>query len=171
MHFTENPFQKIKDLLKKHAIIFKEVHHEPTKTSEESAKARGEDLSTGGKALVLKVDDSFKLFVLSASKKLDSNAVKKKFNAKKLRFADKNELMHLTGLVPGAIPPFGEPIIHLELYVDDSIVKNEKIAFNAASLTDSIVLSVHDYLKIVQPQIFNFSQDESLFLLKPEKRT
>jgi len=47
-------FNKIKNLLNSKSIEFREVHHEPTKTSEDSAKARGEDLSIGGKGLVLK---------------------------------------------------------------------------------------------------------------------
>ncbi len=151
-------FQKIKDWLNSNSINFREVHHEPTKTSEESAKARGEDLSTGGKALVLKVNKEFKLFIISASKRLDSDAVKKHFGAKKLRFANKEELLELTGLVPGSVPPFGEPIIDLELFVDNSIVNNTKIAFNAGSLTDSIIMSVEDYLELAKPNIFSFSE-------------
>ncbi len=150
---------KIKDWLNSKSISFREVHHAPTKTSEESAKARGESLSTGGKALVLKVDDFFGLFILSASKRLDSSAVKKHFGAKKLRFATSEELMELTDLVPGSVPPFGKPILDLELFVDSSITSNEKIAFNAGSLTDSIVMSTKDYLQITEPKIFRFSQE------------
>jgi len=152
-------FQKIKDFLKNNNIDFKEIHHEPTLTSEDSAKARGEDIKIGGKALVLKIDNNFKILVLSAAKKLNSNLVKKYFNAKNVRFADRNELIELTGLVPGSVPPFGNPIIDLELYVDNSIIENEKIAFNAGSLTDSIVMSVKDYIKISNPKIFDFSTE------------
>ena len=108
---------------------------------------------------MLKIDDNFKILVLSAAKKLDSNLVKKYFNSKKVRFADQDELMNLTGLVPGSVPPFGNPIIDLELYVDDSILENDKIAFNAGSLTDSIIMKVDDYIKISKPTIFNFSKD------------
>jgi len=151
-------FEKIKEWLTSQSIEFEEVHHKPTKTSEESAKARGVDLSIGGKALVLKIDDSFKLFVLSAAKKLDSGALKKYFGAKKLRFAYKDELMEITGLVPGSVPPFGKSLIDLELFVDNSIVKNEQIAFNAGSLTDSIIMSVQDYLKVANPTIIDFSK-------------
>lgn len=152
-------FEKIKDFLNHNNISFKEIHHEPTKTSEDSARARGEDIKIGGKALVLKIDGNFKILVLSAAKKLDSNLVKKFFNAKKVRFADSEELMNLTGLVPGSVPPFGNPIINLELYVDNSIIENKKIAFNAGSLTDSIVMNTGDYIKISNPSIFNFSQN------------
>lgn len=151
--------QKIRDFLKENSIDFKEIHHEPTKTSEESAKARGEDIKIGGKALIVKIDDKFNIFVISAAKKLDSSLVRKYFNAKNVRFADINELMELTGLVPGAVPPFGKPILNLDLYVDNSITKNEKIAFNAGSLTDSIIMKVGDYLKISNSIIFDFSKD------------
>jgi len=151
-------FNEIKEWLASQSIEFKEVHHSPTKTSEESAKARGVDISIGGKALVLKIDDSFKLCVLSAAKKLNSGLLKKHFKAKNLRFADKDELLRLTGLVPGSIPPFGKPLINLELFVDHSITNNEQIAFNAGSLTDSIIMSVDDYLKVAKPTLLNFSE-------------
>lgn len=152
-------FDKIKNFLNSKSITFREVHHEPTRTSEESALARGEDLSIGGKGLVLKINDSFKLFVLSASRKLDSAAIKERFSTRNIRFATVEELIHLTGLVPGSVPPFGKPILDLELYVDNSILKNEKIAFNAGSLTDSIIMSVKDYLDVARPEIFSFSKE------------
>jgi prolyl-tRNA editing enzyme YbaK/EbsC (Cys-tRNA(Pro) deacylase) len=151
-------FERIRDWLNQNDIEFREVHHPPTYTSEESARARGENISTGGKALVVKIDDSFRLFVLSAAKKVDSNAMKKRFGAKKLRFANPDELMELTGLVPGSVPPFGPPITDLQLIVDESITLNEKIAFNAGSLTDSIIMSVKDYLRIAEPEIMRFSR-------------
>ena len=151
-------FEKIKEWLTAQSITFKQVHHEPTETSESAALARGEDLSIGGKALVVKIDDSYKLCVLSAAKKLDSGALKKHFGTKKLRFADRDELMELTGLVPGSVPPFGKPLIDLELLLDQSILQNQKIAFNAGSLTDSIIMSLQDYLKVANPLILAFSK-------------
>jgi len=150
--------KKIREFLRGNSISFTEIHHRETRTSAESAAARGEDISIGGKALVLKIGDSFKIFVLSASKKLDSKAIKNHFHIKRIRFATKEELTKLTGLPPGAIPPFGKPILNLELFVDNSIVNNERIAFNAGSLTDSIIMSVKDYLKITTPHIFDFSK-------------
>jgi prolyl-tRNA editing enzyme YbaK/EbsC (Cys-tRNA(Pro) deacylase) len=151
-------FEKIKEWLTSQSIEYKEVRHKPTRTSDEAAKARGIDLSTGGKAIVLKIDDTFILCVLSAAKKLDSGALKKYFRAKKLRFANRDELLELTGLVPGSVPPFSKPLIDLELFVDNSIVKNELIAFNAGSLTDSIIMSVQDYLKVSNPTVIDFSK-------------
>src|SRR5580693_1027666 len=135
-------------------VSFREVHHEPTRTSEDSARARGEELRVGGKALLIKVDDVFRLFILSADRKLDSGAIKRRFSAKKTRFATPQELLELTGLVPGSVPPFGAPVLPFPLYVDPSVFENERIAFNAGSLTQSIVMATEDYRRLATPEVF-----------------
>ncbi len=143
--------QAICDLLDAHQVPYRLSHHEPTYTSEQSAAVRGESMRIGGKALVMKIAEEFRLFVLSAELRVDSKAVKKYFGVSKIRFADRNELLELTGLVPGAIPPFGRPILPFDLYADPSVFENDRIAFNAGSLTDSIVMSTADYRHLAQP--------------------
>ena len=152
-------------------IKYTTVHHQETHTSEESARVRSVPLKTGGKALLLKVPGTsgptFSLFVMSASCQLNSKAIKKELKATKkknggIRFATPEELKMITnGLVPGAVPPFGTPIFTTiqDLYVDTSILENERIAFNAGSLTDSVLMSVPDYIRIANPtKIFTFSK-------------
>ena len=141
------------------AVQYRQLHHEATRTSEDSARVRGEDLATGGKALLLKVGAEFRLFVFSAARKLDSGAVKRHFKVRKLRFATPEELDELTGLAPGSVPPFGEPILPFSLFVDTSITDNERIAFNAGSLTDSIIMAVEDYLRVATPEVFTFARE------------
>lgn len=147
---------QIRNWLTDEKVLFREVHHEATRTSEESAAARGEELRIGGKALLLKVDGTFRLFILSADRKLDSAAIKKYFNARKTRFATPEELLQLTGLVPGSVPPFGIPVLDFPLYADPSVLENGRIAFNAASLTDSIIMPAADYMRLAKPEIFSF---------------
>ena len=151
----------IRDLLTNAGIAFRELHHEPTFTSEESARVRGEELRCGGKALLIKTDDLFRLFVLPADRKLDSAAIRRELAVRKQRFATREELAELTGLVPGSVPPFGRPILPFDLYLDAAIESNPRIAFNAGSLTDSMILAVPDYLRIAQPtRIFPFASAE-----------
>lgn len=147
----------IRDWLGREAVVFREVHHAPTRTSEESALARGEELRIGGKALLIKVDAEFRLFVLSADRKLDSAAIRTRFQAKKTRFASAEELLQMTGLVPGSVPPFGAPILPFPLYTDPSVFENQRIAFNAGSLTDSIVMTIDDYRRLANPEVFSFA--------------
>jgi prolyl-tRNA editing enzyme YbaK/EbsC (Cys-tRNA(Pro) deacylase) len=147
----------IRELLERHGAPFRELHHEPTRTSEESARVRGEDLSIGAKALLIKVDDQFRLFVLSAALKADSKAIRAHFGARRTRFATAEEMLEMTGLVPGSLPPFGRPILPFELYVDPSVATGDQMAFNAGSLEDSIFLATADYLRIVEPEVFQFA--------------
>jgi len=56
------------------------------------------------------------------------------------------------------VPPFGEPILPFKLYLDRAILANEKIAFNAGSLTNSIVMSMSDYLRATTSELLDFSE-------------
>jgi Ala-tRNA(Pro) deacylase len=143
--------ENIREFLTAEQVAYREVHHQPTYTSEESARARGEEIRIGGKALLLKVGENFRLFVLPANCKADSAAIRNELGVRKTRFATRDELLELTGLVPGCVPPFGHPILPFDLYIDSGIERNDKIAFNAGSLTDSIILATADYLRIARP--------------------
>jgi len=161
MSDPQTTLEQIRRLLDEAGVEYRELHHEATRTSEDSARARGEDLEIGGKALLMKVGGEFKLFVLSAALKIDSRAIRAEFQTRKTRFARSEELLELTGLLPGSIPPFGRPILPFDLYVDESITENDRIAFNAGSLTDSMFLRVEDYLRVARPTVFCFSQRTS----------
>jgi prolyl-tRNA editing enzyme YbaK/EbsC (Cys-tRNA(Pro) deacylase) len=152
-----NVTEAIRELLDGAGVVYRTVEHPPTSTSEESAKARGEPLHIGGKAILLKTDDVFRLFVLPADRKLDSPAVKRYLGVKKTRFATPEELLQQTGRVPGSVPPFGTPVLPFELFVDEALKENCRIAFNAGSLTTSFVVPMADYLRVANPRVFRFS--------------
>lgn len=151
-------FSAITTLLDEKNISYKHIQHEPTLTSADSARARWEDLKIWGKALLIKVNKAFCLFVMSAEKKLDTKKVRAHLGSKKMRFATPQELADLTWLVPWSVPPFWEPVLPFPLYVDISITQNEKIAFNAGLLTDSLIFDVKEYLIVTQPEIFDFCE-------------
>lgn len=150
---------RILALLSAEAVPFRRLDHEPTRTSEESAAVRGEPLEVGAKAILLKTDAVFRLFILPAHKQLDSAAIKRELAVKKTRFATPEELLDLTTLVPGSVPPFGEPILPLQLYADLGVgtVEN-KVAFNAGSLTTSVIMSATDWERIARPKRFSFAK-------------
>jgi prolyl-tRNA editing enzyme YbaK/EbsC (Cys-tRNA(Pro) deacylase) len=144
--------ERLVQLLVDAGVSFRQIHHEPTPTSADAARARGEPIGCGAKALLLKTDEKFRLFVLPANRKLDSALVKRQLKVDRLRFASKEELLALTGLVPGSVPPFGEPILPFELLADVAIgTIYPHVAFNAGSLTDSIIMSAADWARVAQP--------------------
>ena len=133
-------------------VAFREIEHEPTLTSEDSARARGEPLGVGAKALVLKCDGAFRLFVLPADRKVNTKLLKRNLAVKDIRFATPEELRELTGLVPGSVPPFGEPILPLPLFADVDIgARFPRVAFNAGDLRRSVVMSAADWERVARP--------------------
>ena len=149
----------VRELLTREGAAFEEIRHEPTQTSAESARVRGEALAVGAKALLLKTDDEFQLFVLPADRQLDAKLIKQELKVRSIRFAMKEELFELTGLVPGSVPPFGSPVLPFKLYGDTAIgtVEN-KVAFNAGSLTLSIVMKASDWKVVAKPVQFSFAR-------------
>ena len=144
--------ERLLELLAGPGVSFRQVHHEPTPTSADAARARGEPIGCGAKALLLKTDGTFRLFVLPADRKLDSALVKRQLGLGRLRFASPAELLELTGLVPGSVPPVGEPILPFELLADTAIgTVYPHVAFNAGSLTDSIIMSAADWDRVAKP--------------------
>ncbi|MEZ4698880.1 MAG: YbaK/EbsC family protein [Rhodothermales bacterium] len=152
------PYERIRALLDDAGVAYRHIHHEPTPTSADSARARGESIAIGAKALVMKVDETFRLFVLSAALRSDARAIRRFFGASKSRFATPEELLDLTGLVPGSVPPFGRPVLDLDLFVDPSVFANERMAFNAGSLTDSIIMAPEAYRALANPVVFSFAE-------------
>ncbi len=153
----ETVTNKIISLLEQHHIHFIRKDHTPTPTSQDSARERGEPLKIGAKALLVKTDNEFILFVLPADRKLDTKKVKVILNTKNLRFATKEELEEKTSLIPGAVPPFGN-LLDISMTVDTALFNEEYMAFNAGSLTTSIKMKTQDYKRIVQPRVEEISQ-------------
>jgi prolyl-tRNA editing enzyme YbaK/EbsC (Cys-tRNA(Pro) deacylase) len=116
-------------------------------------------LSVGAKAQLVKTDDVFRLFVLPADRQFDANLVKQHFKVRSTRFATKEEFLDMTGQVPGSVPPFGPPVLPLELYGDTAIGATEdKVAFNAGSLTTSIIMAASDWRNAARPTEFSFGK-------------
>jgi Ala-tRNA(Pro) deacylase len=148
----------IRALLDDHGVAYEEQTHGPTRTSAESAAARGVSQAIGGKSLLMKVDGVFGIYVLSAARQLHGRQLRQQRRARRYRFATTDELAALTGLVPGCIPPFGAPIFDLPLFCDPSVLANDRIAFNPGSLVDSILLPTADWQRIARPEVFPFSR-------------
>ena len=65
-----------------------------------------------------------------------------------VRFAAEDEVLAITGCVPGAVPPFGS-LWGLRTYVDGSLRRQgETINFNAGLRTRSVSMSFADYLEV-----------------------
>jgi Ala-tRNA(Pro) deacylase len=154
---SESVFNRVEQLLTSRNIEFGVLRHEPVYTSEEAAAVRGVPLSSGAKALICKGGDQFVMFVLPADRKLASRNIRKLYRWRKLRFANREEVLDLTGLKPGSIPPFGS-IFGLPTYCDEKLSENSTINFNAGDHTISASMSYPDYLETEKPEVGIFAE-------------
>jgi len=132
------------------------LFHRPVYTSEEAAAVRGTPLASGAKALLLKADDRFILAVFPADRKLDNRKLRELLGVKSLRFASREELWQLTGVQPGAVPPFGS-LFGLPTYCDPALFQQPELNFNIGDNAVSMHLRAEDYLRLENPVQLPFS--------------
>jgi Ala-tRNA(Pro) deacylase len=155
---ADTVYSRIVEWLRGANVEFRTLEHEPTPTSADSARVRGLPLGTGAKALLLKCDGEFRLVVIPADRKLQSRLVRTGLGVKDVRFATPEELKTLTGLVPGSVPPFGEPILPFGLHADSAIGREHpEVAFNAGALTRSVIMPAKSWLEVAKPKLHEFS--------------
>jgi Ala-tRNA(Pro) deacylase len=144
---------KIREILDTAGIAYKTFEHEPVRTSEEAARMRPEYvLHQGAKALIVKTKPrGFVMIVVPGDCRFNESKVKLSLGIKEIRFATEAEVGQITGGIQiGGVPPFGN-LFNLPVYVDQQVLANEEIIFNAGDRAFSIALKSSDWQKVVNP--------------------
>jgi Ala-tRNA(Pro) deacylase len=138
-------------------VAFRLIEHEPVFTSEEAARVRGTPPEAGAKALVVKTDEQPVHLVLPGNRRVDNARLRAVLGTRKIRFVTPEELLDLTGCVPGAVPPFGN-LFGLSVLVDEGLTGCEEIAFNAGSNSVSITMRCDDFVRLSGARVERFTQ-------------
>jgi len=154
---SERVFDRLEDLLDRHGVRYDILRHEAVYTSQQAACVRGTPLASGAKALVCKGDGRVVMFVIPADRRLDSRGIRRQRNWRKLRFLSREEVFELTGLEPGAIPPFGQ-LFGLPTLCDRRLGENERINFNAGDHCISVGMGYADYVRAESPELGEFAE-------------
>jgi Ala-tRNA(Pro) deacylase len=150
-------YEQITKFLKSNLVPFEELNHEAVYTSEEAARVRGLEQSSGAKSLLLKADQDFVLAVLPGDQKLDTKKFKNILGIKNLRFATPDEVKEIMHCEIGACYPFGN-LIDIKMVVDKTLENSEFIAFNPGLHNKSIKLRWKDYQEAVNPEIVQITK-------------
>jgi Ala-tRNA(Pro) deacylase len=138
-------------------VIYEVARHAPVFTSEKAARVRGAPLASGAKALICKAGERFVLFVMPADLRLDSKLARKALGVRGVRFATREEVVELTTLAPGSIPPFGS-LFGFATYCDEHLTAQPRINFNAGDHAISVNMACADYLAVERPTMGCFSE-------------
>jgi Ala-tRNA(Pro) deacylase len=151
------PAQKLKDFLDKNKVRYVRIIHSPAYTAQEvaaSAHVPGEELA---KTVMVKLDGNMAMAVLPAPHQVSTPALRKAAGVKKAELATEEEFRDMFPECElGAMPPFGN-LYDLPVYVDQSLTRDEEIAFNAGSHAELIRMSYQDFARLVKPAVASFT--------------
>jgi len=150
-------FDRLVALLSEAKAAFRVIEHEAEGRSEKISVIRGNRPEQAAKAMVLDVRGGGGgrrnvLAILPGNRKLDFAAVASLFEARKCGFASPETAQELTGCAMGAVPPFSlNP--ELAIVVDEDLLKNETLFFNAGRLDRSMELATQGWLATARPRV------------------
>lgn len=152
------PTQRLREFLDTNRVKYIKIEHSPAYTAQEiaaTAHIPGKELA---KSVIVKLDGQMVMAVLPADHRIDFDKLREVSGAGKVTLADESEFSELfPDCSLGAMPPFGN-LYGMDVLVDESLTKGDKIAFNACTHTELIRLSYRDFAALVKPKIFKFSR-------------
>lgn len=150
-------FDRLVALLSDAKAKFRVIEHEAEGKSELISSIRGNRPDQAAKAMVLDVRGGgggrrHVLAILPGNRKLDFGAVAALFEARKCGFASPDTAQELTGCVMGAVPPFAlNP--DLAIVVEEDLLTNQTLFFNAGRLDRSMELDAQDWIAAARPRV------------------
>lgn len=142
-------------LLKDNKVKYQVIEHRKVFTAYDSAETQHMKMSEVAKAVLLKGSDLY-LAVLPAGNNCDFKALAKLSSDKKLTIAKEKDITTKLKTKVGLVAPFGS-LYKIPVFFDKKLTKNKKLNLPAGSYTESLVLSVKDYIKLENPVLGNFS--------------
>jgi Ala-tRNA(Pro) deacylase len=150
-------YDKLMTLLEMSGARYQIIGHAAEGRTDIASTLRGNSLTQAAKSIVVRVSITKKrgkylLAVIPGDRCIDLVKLSQLVGGTKAFFATRTVAERLTGSVSGSIPPFSFNQ-ELELVVDNGLLANEEIFFNAARLDWSVALRMDDYLTLTRPRL------------------
>jgi Ala-tRNA(Pro) deacylase len=150
---------RLKEYLDQSGVEYQHTTHPLAYTAREVASAEHVPAREFAKTVVFLGDGAYRMVVLPANKIVDFHELRTVLGYSNARLATEQEL---TTLFPdcevGAMPPFGN-LYNMPVYLDESLLADEKIAFNAGTHRDVIHMRLADYRRLVEPQVVSLARE------------
>jgi len=150
------PAQRLRQLLSHEGVRYLVIQHPPLATAAEVAEATRIPGRCFAKTVVLAVGGELVLMVLPVMRRVPLTALAE-YLGEAPRLASEGEFR---GSFPdcdlGAIPPFGH-LFGLRTLCSRELAEQERIAFNAGSATEVMVLDWADYRRLAAPEIIRLA--------------
>lgn len=152
------PATKLKQYLDTNHVKYVSITHSKAYTAQGIAAAAhisGKELA---KTVMITIDGDVAMAVLPASETVNLEALKTALGARKVDLASERQFRDaFPDCELGAMPPFGN-LYGFRVYADETLSKDQEIAFNAGTHLELIKLAYDDFARLVQPRLLRFSR-------------
>lgn len=129
------------------------LRHERTLTAQETANAAHIGNRHFAKTVMLKVDGEMAMMVMPAAYRIDLTRLSRALGGREVELAQEDEFRDaFPDCEIGAMPPFGH-LYGIPVYVDERLVGQPEIAFNAGTHTDLVRMPYSEFERLAQPEL------------------
>jgi Ala-tRNA(Pro) deacylase len=151
------PSEKLKKFLDENNIKYITVSHSKAYTAQQIAASAHIPGKALAKTVMIKLGDKMAMAVLPASKMVNFGMLKEVIGSDDVELATEREFKDkFPDCEIGAMPPFGN-LYEMDVYVAETLAKQDEIAFNSCSHTELIKMNYADFEKLVKPKRLDFS--------------
>ena len=147
------PLNKLKEFLDSKQVSYEVLAHPVTLTAQHLAAVEHVSGKELAKVVVLRSGSEFMMVVLPAPYHVDLERARTATGKRDLEVARESEFANLfPDCETGAMPPFGN-LYNLQVWVDESLARDDEIVFNACTHTQAIRMKYSDFSRLVHPKV------------------
>jgi len=151
------PVKALKQFLDSCHIKYTCITHSPAYTAQEVAQSTHIKGHSMAKVVIVKLDGEMAMAVVPADTKVVLQDLRELTGHDNVQLASEGEFKtRFPDCEPGAMPPFGN-LYSMDVFVAESLTRNELIAFNAGSHMEVIQLAYADLERLAHPKVLSFS--------------
>ncbi|HXY13485.1 MAG TPA: YbaK/EbsC family protein [Terriglobales bacterium] len=151
------PLSRLKEFLDGQRIKYIVISHSVAYTANGIAALThipGKELA---KTVIVKIDNTLAMAVVSASQHVDLALLKSATGARNVELASEDEFRDkFPDCETGAMPPFGN-LYGIEVFADEGLARDKEIAFNAGSHRELVRVAWEDFEKLVRPKVMKLA--------------
>ena len=148
----------LRNYLERMGVRYMWTQHDTAYTAQDLAQQEHISGERVVKPVLVKADGQFILCALPASYYIDMERLCEELRTNSAQLVDEAQLEEVfSDCELGAEPPIGR-LFGLPTIVDDSLIDELEVTFQAGTHQDAVTMSAADYIKLTQPMIGNFAR-------------
>lgn len=160
--------KKITNFLDKHNIDHEILEHKTVYTAFDAAQTLGKKLNEIAKTLAVKADKKYIIIVVPASRKVNTEKLKKILGVKKVDMVKEVDIKKVFKSKPGALIPFAK-MHKVPVYIDKALLKSKSIIMSSGSYTESLKVRANDLIEHGAEALVTFSKEHKFKVQKKQK--